>query len=232
MRTRLYLPLLIAVQSAVLGSPSIQFDNTSTSVEVPPLLRADRANAVFRFTNVSDQPVSISKIVPSCDCIKVDYTHGDLSAGAHGVVSLSIPLTSGTGTFVDSVHVVPSAGDPVDLTISITIPLSATADASKLVWKAGERGEKTLTIKAAPFTSIRVEGVSIADGTAAAAVVEETVPGSEYRIRFKPVTDDPEFYTTASINLTTATDRRVGMVIFLRRVGPDSGSQAEEEARR
>ena len=67
----------------------LQFD--ASSVKWTPKTKSpdEVINQVYRFKNVSDGPVKIVEVRPSCTCTTPDFSKGETASGKTGFVTLS-----------------------------------------------------------------------------------------------------------------------------------------------
>lgn len=156
----LWLALLAFSQAA-----ELKFEELTKKVDAPA--DAKTVNAEFKFTNKSDEAVTISKSDPGCSCLKVEISGGKLkyAPGESGTVRLTFDLGNFSGT-VDKVVGLwlnddQSTTPTMKLTASIHIPeLVFLEPAKTLSWNVGDKSSpQTIKIRMAEGQTIHVTGV-------------------------------------------------------------------------
>lgn len=80
--------------------------------------------AVFTFTNIGNEPLTITNVRASCGCTASNYTRESVAPGATGVVEATYNPANRPGQFSKSVSV--TSNDPQNATIVLTIKGNVT----------------------------------------------------------------------------------------------------------
>ncbi|MDX2286927.1 MAG: DUF1573 domain-containing protein [Bacteroidia bacterium] len=117
-------------------TPAIKFDNTTH--DFGQIAKSSKAEHTFRFTNVSQQPVTLKGVRASCGCTTPAWTREAIAPGKTGEIQVSYN-TAIVGQFTKSVTVTyDSAQSPILLYIKGQVQDAGAGDAQIFVHKQGD----------------------------------------------------------------------------------------------
>jgi hypothetical protein len=182
------LTLVLAALAALPGAASAAFRFESTVVEVQAEFGAERATAVFRFTNAGSAPATVRGIETSCGCLSAKSDKKTYAPGESGQVEAVFNIKGMSGSVERSVSFESATrGEaPVRLAVRVHIPLLIEIEPKMTEWKVGEPpAPKRARIVMKGDEPIRVKNLSSSRRNVS-AVLHEIEPGRVYEIEMVP----------------------------------------------
>jgi len=111
--------ILLAAVIIIVVFKSMQIDNKAEfkfdkeSHDFGQIPQGTPVSAQFTFTNVGDEPLIISSIESSCDCIITKFTRGPILTGEKGIVTITYDATMAQAGFTKAVRVKSNARTPL-----------------------------------------------------------------------------------------------------------------------
>jgi len=111
--------ILLAAVIIIVVFKSMQIDNKAEfkfdkeSHDFGQIPQGTPVSAQFTFTNVGDEPLIISSIESSCDCIITKFTRGPILTGEKGIVTITYDATMSQAGFTKAVRVKSNARTPL-----------------------------------------------------------------------------------------------------------------------
>lgn len=131
------------------GVPEIRFE--ATTHDFGTIYPREKANHVFRFTNVGEGELQISKVTNACKCTVILLSAAKLAPGEEGEIAVTFDAGDSLGKLSRSIYV--HTNDPkheiTQLQIEVFIGAPAVITPEKIVLgkvKQGEEIERTATI--------------------------------------------------------------------------------------
>ena len=85
----------------------------------------------FKYTNIGDQPLIISKAEASCGCTVPKYTSTPLKKGETGVISVTFNAAGGPSSFSKTITITSNAKTPIKVLYIKGETVAATSASSK-----------------------------------------------------------------------------------------------------
>lgn len=181
-------PALLVASLCIAAAPvafSLEWKERHATVEVPPL--KNTAETEFEYTNTGRQPVTITGLDTSCDCVEVTPSARTLAPGATGTLRAHFSFGDRTGTIQRMILVSTDDGEPpVPLTVELIVPEVAKLTPRVLDWpRGGEAGEKAVLLEVAAGIELTVERVQCTS-EAFRSRLETVEAGRRYRLHVEP----------------------------------------------
>lgn len=148
---------------------------------------AEAITAVFAFTNTGDTPVTITDIKTDCGCTTAAPDKTTYAPGESGEIRTTFTIGNRVGRERKAVHVSTDdrPGEPVDLTLDVTIPPLLTLSPRMVSWaRDAEAVPQTIDLRLNPGSGATIAAVA-ADGDGIAHRLEQLTP-TTYRLHLTP----------------------------------------------
>lgn len=227
--------------------PALAFDQYAVNLgPIPPM---NRVKAWFRFTNLSDRPVKVTKLKPSCGCLKPRLDKRNYAPGETGEFFVQVS-TAGEEPGPQEYTITVEYEDPKPQSVVLTFRLELPArqvyisPRAVLVYVFGEKtAEKEIVVSDNRLNPMTVTGVE-ADAEFLTANVGETqiedgiqrtpvklqvapVPVGRHGGLLKIFTDDPKFRV---LRVPVRVDRQPAFQPQRKSGNSDRGDSKREES--
>ncbi|MFM1850486.1 MAG: hypothetical protein RIS54_170 [Verrucomicrobiota bacterium] len=148
---------------------------------------ADAITAVFAFTNTGDTTVTITDIKTDCGCTTAAPDKTSYAPGESGEIRTTFTIGNRVGRERKSMHVSTDdrPGEPVKLTLDVTIPPLLTLTPRMVAWARGAAAEpQTIDLRLHPRSGSSSVAVA-ADGEGITHRLEQLTP-TTYRLHLTP----------------------------------------------
>lgn len=147
----------------------------------------------FAFRNAGSRSVTVVKLTTSCGCTTADLEKKTYAPGESGKVAVTVATGGHTGKQERFVTVATDEPPPDDTLAKLTVRLDireyVSIEPRMVFWAPGDAGvEKTITCRAGTTRSVAIERLE-APYPDFAIRIEAVVPGREYLIHLKPVSN-------------------------------------------
>lgn len=179
------LAFLPAFALAAVTAPALEWETTSLTLRPAPLQKT--TEAAFAFRNAGDQPVTITGVDSSCDCLEATASATLVAPGASGHIHARFTLGDRTGLLRRTIIVSTDEGSaPVALAVELHVPDVATLTPRSHEWKLGSPAT-TRTVEIAVPTGIELVFSHVqATSDAFTHRLETVAAGRQYRLHLTP----------------------------------------------
>jgi len=157
-------------------------------IDVHPEIQDTNAVAVFKFTNVGRQPLTIGKVKTDCSCTTASETNKIYAPGESGAIEVRYKIGNRVG--LQQANVVVESDDPAQpvsqLTLRVFVPELIRISPSVVEWKIGyPPGSKKVTIHVVLNEPIHIIGVNSSNDQIFGTLHTITA-GREYTLTITP----------------------------------------------
>jgi hypothetical protein len=197
MKTIFMLLLLSSVAHA-----GLEWEQKEIKLSVLPTQVA--ADAVFRFANKGEAPVTLGEVRVGCGCLSAKPTKRILAPGEQGELKIRFDLENRTGLQRKAVFVETDSGEKAELFVVCDIPESFSIEPRLLTWRQGDQATNKTTrlvnpnphpIKLSPPTSslasLPVEMKTIREGFEYEVIVSRNPSAKNARAVIRVQTEPP-----------------------------------------
>lgn len=167
---------------------SAQLQWEATQIDHLLKLGQERSEAVFRFENIGDYPVTIRSTSSSCGCTTAELKQRLYQPGEKGEIKTLFEVGGRTGSRRNAVQVFtddPSAPSTT-LVYAVEIPTLVTITPRLQQWRVGtEPEEKIVRVEINPEANLKITGVTVDNDNFQAVLREGDNPG-EYLLGLTP----------------------------------------------
>lgn len=166
-----------------------------------------QAIAQFAFTNTGEYPVTITRVRCCCGMRIGTLDKKTFGPGEGAAITITVNTATLSGRVRKTAYV--ETDDPrrsnAPLQMLIIAPALVNLDPEELLWEAGDRSEKALSIKVTDEQPLKITSVDCSDGRVSAqlTVIRE---GEEYRVVLRPEGELP----VGVVQLILKTDLKSG----------------------
>lgn len=177
--------LLLAFALPAVPAWALEWKTTEATIKAAPLQRT--AQTEFAFTNAGTQPVTITSVDTSCDCLEAAPSARTIAPGASGTIQAHFSVGNAVGTLQRMIVVSTDDGKPATvLTVQLEIPEVARFSPRSVEWKLGAApDEKAVEIVIAEGVEVALHDVQ-ATTTAFALRLETLQAGRHYCLHVTP----------------------------------------------
>lgn len=163
----------------------LQWSTLHLSLVAKPLQR--EAEAAFTFTNTGTEPVEITGVDSSCDCLQATASTKVVAPGASGTIRAHFTIADRVGTYTRTIIVSTSEdGAATALSVELTVPDVAELSPRSVEWKLGAApAEQSVAIDVAPGLTLALTDVH-PTSDAFRFRLETVEPGRRYRLVLAP----------------------------------------------
>jgi hypothetical protein len=172
--------ILIMCLLAVTAYGNLEWEQKDVTLTVYPTQVS--SNAVFRFSNTGNSPVTIKDVRVDCGCLSPALTRRTYAPGEKGELCVRFDLRDRTGPQRKGVVVWTTEGEDSKLFIECDIPEAFSFESKMILWPKGDQ-DKTKTIKLVNPNTTPIKLLSLTSSHAELPAQLKTVrEGFEYEV--------------------------------------------------
>jgi hypothetical protein len=177
--------LALVLLAAVHASAALAWKTQHVSLRTVPLQRTTAT--AFEFTNTGDQPVTITSVDTSCDCLEAAASARVIAPGASGRIDARFTIGDRFGLYQRTIIVSTDDGQPpAALVVTLDVPEAATLTPRSLEWKLhGSAAEQTVEIAVTAGLTLEFLNVEPTSDFFTARL-ETVAAGRSYRLHVTP----------------------------------------------
>lgn len=186
MKSRVF-ALVVLLLAAADAHAALKWEATRISQVADPL--SGEAVAIYKFSNVGDNPVAVRIVKTSCGCTTAELPKQLYKSGESGEIVAKLKLDGRQGLQVKTITVGTDDGEPRQmLTMETFIPTVLKFHPAFVFWRRGEEPEaKTIEIQVGTEQAVHIIKAA-SDNSDISFQLETVEAGKHYRLTLFPAT--------------------------------------------